>query len=260
MDSDFPEVLRCSQDQDIHIGYKLEKYRMHDLKCSNKFGCRCFVEELEFPIEGDFVDRQVMMQRFDSNSSVSSQKAIFVDVMISHIQSFDCQVSSQGTSKAFPKTPDGPATTQILTPERNLAKSVKPPKSCRGQPKADGLPKKNWHGECAVKEHRSFGRSVKSCRECVSASRTYNAHWCSICWRDGLAQFGVPTLTRFKSCTAHARDYATKECPCGRRWTDCLDCRDRGVDLRAGTAFCGRCRRRFGAGKAQFCHCKEPLP
>ena len=168
----------------------------------------------------------------------------------------------QATSIKMPET--APTRSQLVTVTPIVSRGAPRPRHA-GQVKlkvegkkgkSDG-PKKNWHGICEVEGHRSFGHSAKSCRECVRATKAYNAHWCAICWRDGIRLCGVPTLTRFKTCRPHSKEYAVKTCPCGKRWTDCLDCRDAGVDPRAGTAFCGRCRKRFGAGRVDFCVCKD---
>lgn len=230
-----------------------------------------------------------MMQRFDSTSSICSNKSDkFVEIMISHMAGFevqvlchkvdDCTESEQSQQTIFSTQlpihnifPSGCSITSVQSDTSSAAPlvitlprpvpaqaSYAPAVASRGKPAADGRAnRKNWHGVCSVKEHRSFGCSIKSCRECVSSSMTYNAHWCPICWQEGVAEHGAPNLVRFKACRPHAEDYAKKQCPCGRRWTDCLDCRDAGVDPRAGTAFCRTCRKRFGAGKVDFCSCKN---
>ena len=221
----------------------------------------------------------MLMQRFDSTSSICSNKGDkFVEIMISHMANFDVQIAMSSEmlqdSAVFKSEPLEDVCTRTISkstfqpeipnpyPTFTTAVSSMMPsisvQGSRGQPKSEGGAKKrNWHGVCGMQDHRSFGRSIKSCRQCVSSSMTYNGHWCAICWRDGIRDFGAPTLVRFKTCRPHAKDYARKECPCGRRWTDCLDCRDAGVDPRAGTSFCGKCRKRFGAGKVDFCNCKE---
>ncbi len=172
-----------------------------------------------------------------------------------HINPVKKSESAQTRSQSVTATPVVLPSRSVMHPCRGAPRHHAQLKPESKKAKTEG-PRKNWHGICEVKDHRSFGHSVKSCRECVLATLAYNAHWCSICWRDGVRLCGVPTLTRFKTCRPHSKDYDNKKCPCGKRWTDCLDCRDAGVDPRAGTAFCGRCRKRFGAGRVDFCVCK----
>jgi hypothetical protein len=88
------------------------------------------------------------------------------------------------------------------------------------------------------------------------------SYWCLFCLQRSVAAMstsGPYALKIFRSCRAHHHRYQQKRCPCDKLWSACLACFDNGVDPRAGSAFCGACRRRYGAAStttSRFCACR----
>ena len=91
------------------------------------------------------------------------------------------------------------------------------------------------------------------------AQAVARSYWCPYCLAKSVeaGSFAAPTPLRiFRSCQEHHEHYLRKRCPCGRLWADCLRCMDAEVDPRAGSSFCGTCRKRHGPARSgRFCSC-----
>jgi hypothetical protein len=148
----------------------------------------------------------------------------------------------------------------------------------RPPPHDDGTPAAttaDHHEKCKESGHRSHGKQQQTCRDCTAAAfdpslpspdrflavrAVSKSYFCAFCLHDAVAAGPIDpcSLQITRSCEAHRGYWMIKKCPCNRKWSNCLDCMVKGVDPRAGTAFCHRCHCRHGARGSARCRCDEP--